>query len=131
MDDALRCTLTFLLTGMPCKTTVEDAALACIYVRDRICVPRDMTIWAAKRVRWGFTETAKLTGWDESRVKPVIVEKRLDQFPGPFSGDTQAIPDGLPRKFKEGKTPTAGAKKGATKGGKVEKKAAVKSTKKR
>lgn len=41
-------------------------------------VPRDMTIWAAKRIRWAFTETAKLQGYDESRVKTIIVEKRLD-----------------------------------------------------
>ena len=118
LDDGLRCALTFLLTGMPCKPTVEDAALACIYVRDRVCVPRDMTIWAAKRFRWALTETAKLQGYDESRVKPVIVEKRLDQFPGPFSGDTQVLPDGMKeiKKFKEGTTPELikGGRKKAT-----------------
>ena len=98
---------------------VEDAALACIYVRDRVCVPLDMTIWAAKRFRWALTETAKLQGYDESRVKRVIVEKRLDQFPGPFSGDTQVLPDGMKeiKKFKEGTTPElikGGARKKAT-----------------
>ena len=86
-DHGMRCCLTFMLTGQPIKCTVPDAANCCIYVRDRVCVPRDMTIHAAKRFRWALTETAKYSGADPKASKKVIIDKRMDQSAIPFVGD--------------------------------------------
>merc|ERR1712241_494327 len=78
VDPALRCTLTFLLTG----ETVEPPAgsdVALRYIRDRVNVPRDMTIWAARRLREALEVTAALAGDMEG---PAIPEKhRRDQDP--------------------------------------------------
>lgn len=101
-DHGMRCALTFLLTGQPIKPTVPDAGMACIYVRDRVCVPRDMTIWAAKYFRWCLTETAKLTTIDPERIRKIIEEKRYDQMPEPFVGDVQIRPAGLKMNFQAG-----------------------------
>ena len=47
-DEALRCALTWLLTGDEVPPPVgTDAALR--YVRDRVNVPRDMSVWAGAR----------------------------------------------------------------------------------
>ena len=50
-DDGLRSALTYMLTGYKTKPKVKNAHLALRYVRDRISVPRDMSIWSAKRLR--------------------------------------------------------------------------------
>ena len=61
VDEALRCALTLLLTGEPCLPPPDsDAALR--YVRDRVNVPRDMSLWAARRLREALHETASLAG---------------------------------------------------------------------
>jgi glutathione S-transferase len=59
-DDGLRSALTYLLTGQKVKPKTQNAHLALRYVRDRISVPRDMSIWSAKRLRQACEDTASL-----------------------------------------------------------------------
>ena len=47
----MRAALTYLLTGQKGAYLDRDSHLALRYVRDRISVPRDMSIWAARRLR--------------------------------------------------------------------------------
>ena len=82
VDEALRCAVTFLLTGELCLPPADsDAALR--YVRDRINVPRDMSLWAARRLRQALEATASVAG---PRQGPAIpTDHRRDQNPVPFS----------------------------------------------
>jgi glutathione S-transferase len=50
-DDGVRCALTLLLTGKQVTPVTKNADQAIRYIRDRISVPRDMSIWAAKNLR--------------------------------------------------------------------------------
>ena len=59
-DKGMRAALTYLLTGKKCSDMDEKSHLALRYVRDRICVPRDMNIWSAKRLRQACEDTAAL-----------------------------------------------------------------------
>lgn len=80
--EALRCALTRLMTGEPCEPPAgADAALR--YLRDRINVPRDMSIYAAKRLRQALEDTAALAG---DRQGPAIpLQHRRDQDPARFA----------------------------------------------
>ncbi|MEO0948786.1 MAG: glutathione S-transferase family protein [Cyanobacteria bacterium J06641_5] len=82
MEAALRCALTTLLTGEPCPPPAgTDVALR--YLRDRINVPRDMSIYAAKRLRQALEDTAALAG---DRQGPAIpLNHRRDQNPTEFA----------------------------------------------
>lgn len=80
-DVALRCALTKMMTGIICiPPKGSDAALR--YLRDRISVPRDMSIYAAKRLRTALEETASLIG--EVQPEPIPVKHRYDQNPVNF-----------------------------------------------
>jgi len=81
-DKALRCGLTLLMTGEVCQPPAEsDVGLR--YLRDRISVPRDMSIYAAKRLRTALEKTAALVG---ARQGPAIpVRHRRDQSPLDFA----------------------------------------------
>lgn len=80
-DIALRCALTKMSTGTICiPPTGTDVALR--YLRDRISVPRDMSIYAAKRLRTALEETASLVG--EAQPEPIPVKHRYDQNPVNF-----------------------------------------------
>ncbi len=80
-DLALRCALTTLITEQPCQPP-PDADVALRYIRDRISVPRDMSIYAAKRLRQALELTASLAG---DRQGPEIpVRHRRDQDPANF-----------------------------------------------
>ncbi|MEB3291040.1 MAG: glutathione S-transferase family protein [Leptolyngbya sp.] len=82
MDEALRCALTTLMTGEACDPPVgSDVALR--YLRDRISVPRDMSIYAAKRLREALEATAARAG--EGQPDPIPVNHRRDQNPQPFA----------------------------------------------
>ena len=80
-DEALRCALTKMMTDEICNPPSEsDVALR--YLRDRINVPRDMSIYAAKRLRTALEETAALAG--DRQSEPIPVRHRYDQNPASF-----------------------------------------------
>jgi glutathione S-transferase len=80
-DEALRCALTLMATGKVCTPPPgSDAALR--YLRDRISVPRDMSIYAAKRLKEALEETAALAG--DAQGTPIPVKHRRDQDPANF-----------------------------------------------
>lgn len=89
MDEALRCALTHLMTGNPCQPPMgADSALR--YLRDRISVPRDMSIYAAKRLRTSLEQTAALAG--NRQGTPIPTQHRRDQDPAQFvSLNTQRL----------------------------------------
>jgi glutathione S-transferase len=81
-DEALRCALTHLIKGEVCiPPTGSDVALR--YLRDRISVPRDMSIYAAKRLRESLEFTASLVG--KGQGTPIPVQHRRDQDPANFT----------------------------------------------
>jgi glutathione S-transferase len=80
-DEALRCALTHMMTGEVCNPPPEsDMALR--YLRDRISVPRDLSIYAAKRLRESLELTAALVG-DRQGI-PIPIKHRRDQDPANF-----------------------------------------------
>jgi glutathione S-transferase len=82
VDEALRCTLTQMMTGVVCIPPLgSDTALR--YLRDRINVPRDMSIYAAKRLRAALEATAALVG--DSQGSPIPFNHRRDQNPADFA----------------------------------------------
>jgi glutathione S-transferase len=81
-DEALRCALTLMMTGEVCTPPAgSDAALR--YLRDRVNVPRDMSIYAAKRLREALEETAALVG--DGQGSPILLKHRRDQDPANFN----------------------------------------------
>jgi glutathione S-transferase len=82
VDQALRCALTTMMTGETC-TPPPGADLALRYLRDRISVPRDMSIYAAKRLRQALESTAALAG--EGQGSPIPINHRRDQDPANFA----------------------------------------------
>jgi glutathione S-transferase len=83
-DEALRCALTSMMTGESC-TPPAGAAPALRYLRDRINVPRDMSIYAAKRLRKALETTAALVG--DGQGTPIPFNHRRDQNPADFSNN--------------------------------------------
>ncbi|OIP75419.1 MAG: glutathione S-transferase [Oscillatoriales cyanobacterium CG2_30_44_21] len=81
-DEALRCALTNMMTDEVCQPP-SDSDIALRYLRDRINVPRDMSIYAAKRLRTSLEETAALVG--DRQGLPIPVRHRRDQNPTEFS----------------------------------------------
>ncbi|MBD2418432.1 glutathione S-transferase family protein [Anabaena cylindrica FACHB-243] len=80
-DQALRCALTQMMTGKDCVPPPgSDVALR--YLRDRINVPRDMSIYAAKRLRESLEKTAALAG--DGQPEPLPTKHRRDQDPSNF-----------------------------------------------
>ena len=77
-DQALRCALTNLITDAECVPP-PDSDMALRYLRDRVSVPRDMSIYAAKRLREALEKTAALVG-DRQGV-PIPFKHRRDQDP--------------------------------------------------
>jgi len=81
-DEALRCALTHMMTGEQCFPSAgTDQGLR--YLRDRISVPRDMSIYAAKRLREALENTAALVG--DRQGPPIPVQHRRDQNPIEFA----------------------------------------------
>lgn len=81
-DEALRCALTHLMTGTSCQPQ-SGAELGLRYLRDRINVPRDMSIHAAKRLRESLEQTAALLS--DRQSTPIPVRDRRDQNPIEFA----------------------------------------------
>ena len=82
IDEALRSALTALITGKPCLPP-PGSDLALRYLRDRISVPRDMSIYAAKRLRESLEATAALAG--DRQGPPIPLKHRRDQNPTEFA----------------------------------------------
>jgi glutathione S-transferase len=81
-DVALRCALTSMMTGESCQPPAETE-VGLRYLRDRINVPRDMSIYAAKHLRTALEATAALAG---NRQGPAIpLHHRRDQDPANFA----------------------------------------------
>ncbi len=82
IDEALRCALTQMMTGEDCvPPPASDLALR--YLRDRVNVPRDMSIYAAKRLREALESTAALVGSRQN--PPIALNHRRDQNPVNFA----------------------------------------------
>ncbi len=85
-DQALRCALTNLITGETCvPPRGSDSGLR--YLRDRINVPRDMSIYAGKRLRAALEATAALVG--DAQGPAIPVRNRYDQNPVEFAPDRE------------------------------------------
>ncbi len=81
-DQALRCALTLMIKGVETvPPTGSDQGLR--YLRDRINVPRDMSIFAAKRLREALEKTATLAGAGQG--EPIPIKHRRDQNPIQFT----------------------------------------------
>jgi glutathione S-transferase len=80
-DEALRCALTTMMTGEPCQPPA-GSDLALRYLRDRISVPCDMSIYAARRLRASLEATAALAG--DRQAPPIPVKHRRDRDPAHF-----------------------------------------------
>jgi len=83
LDTALRCALTRLVRPQdpPCPPPPGSAA-GLRYLRDRISVPRDMSLHAARCLRHALEATAALDG--EQQGPPLGLRERRDQDPRPF-----------------------------------------------
>lgn len=92
-DLPLRCALTLLASGREVPPPAGSAA-GLRYLRDRICVPRDMPLHAARQLRRCLERTAFLDPADPAaRALPIPTTHRRDQDPAPFllaSGDRAA-----------------------------------------
>jgi glutathione S-transferase len=81
---ALRCALTLLVSGEACAPPARTAA-GLRYLRDRISVPRDMPLHAARRLRQALERTAGLDPVEPGAEGPALaLRNRLDQDPRPF-----------------------------------------------
>ena len=78
---SLRCALTRLMKGTPCQPTA-GAERGLRSLRDRISVPRDMGVHAARLLRQALEDTASLRG--PGQGPPIPVRHRRDQDPAPF-----------------------------------------------
>lgn len=77
-DQALRCALTMMMTNEVCVPP-DGSDFGLRYLRDRINVPRDMSIYAAKRLREALEKTAALAG--DRQGPPIPMKHRRDQDP--------------------------------------------------
>ena len=83
-DQALRCALTSMMTDEICMPPAgSDSGLR--YLRDRISVPRDMSIYAAKQLRKSLQATSALVGTGQGT--PIPFNHRRDQNPANFAGN--------------------------------------------
>ena len=83
-DPALRSALTHLLTGAAVPPPGGSAA-GLRYLRDRISVPRDMPLHAARHLRRALEATARLDPRDPgAQPAPIPQQHRRDQDPRPF-----------------------------------------------
>ncbi len=83
-DPALRSALSFLVTGEAVPPPPRSAA-GLRHLRDRISVPRDMPLHAARRLRQALETTARLDpATPEAQGESIPTQHRRDQDPRPF-----------------------------------------------
>ncbi len=83
-DQALRAALTHLVRGLDIPPPAGSAT-ALRALRDRISVPRDMPLHAARRLRQALERTATLDPLDPTGQGPALpLQHRRDQDPAPF-----------------------------------------------
>jgi glutathione S-transferase len=82
IDEALRCALTAMMTGKA-SLPPADADVGLRYVRDRISVPRDMSIHAAQQLRSVLESTAALVG--DQPGPAISMQHRRDPDPASFA----------------------------------------------
>ena len=83
-EPALRCALSHLILGKECVPP-QGSAAGLRHLRDRISVPRDMPLHAARRLRQSLERTAALDPLDPSAAGVALpVQHRRDQDPAPF-----------------------------------------------
>jgi glutathione S-transferase len=83
-NQPLRCALTLLITGRSC-VPAPGSAEGLRYLRDRICVPRDMPLHSARLLRSALEATARLDSLDPTiQAEPIPMAHRRDQDPRPF-----------------------------------------------
>ncbi len=82
IDEALRCGLTKLMTGESVQPPA-GSEVGLRYLRDRINVPRDMSIYAAKRLRQALEDTAAMVSDKQGPAIPI--RNRYDQNPKEFA----------------------------------------------
>jgi len=92
VDEALRHALTTLVSGEICGVVDKEMATALLYIRDRVNVPRDMSVWAARRMRAALSQTAEAAG--PVKVLPIPFENRYDQQPAQFNYAVQPVVGG-------------------------------------
>ncbi len=97
-DPALRCALT-ALAGGPLVAPPPGSASGLRYLRDRISVPRDMSLHAARRLRQALEATASCTETETAapsngqvQPPPLPSRHRRDQDPHPFLSAHRAAP---------------------------------------
>jgi glutathione S-transferase len=76
-DQALACALTHLVSGEACPPPAGSAA-GLRYLRDRICVPRDMSLHGARRLRQALESTAQL---DPEAANPLLSPISMGPIP--------------------------------------------------
>lgn len=90
-EQALRCALTQLALGRD-VVPPPGSATGLRYLRDRISVPRDMPLHAARRLRWSLERTASLDPLDPTaQGLPLSLKHRRDQDPEPFLSGAAAV----------------------------------------
>ncbi|MBD2549487.1 glutathione S-transferase family protein [Microcystis elabens FACHB-917] len=93
-DRPLRCALTRLISGQDCPPP-PGSARGLRYLRDRISVPRDMPLHAARLLRRTLEATARLDPADPHGAgDPIPVQHRRDQDPSPFLAAATRPPGG-------------------------------------
>ena len=87
-DAALRCALTHMMSGKVCAPP-EGSDVGLRYLRDRINVPRDMSLYAARQLRSALEDTAALVG--DRQGSPIPIQHRRDQDPLEFATDSAQL----------------------------------------
>ena len=81
IDEPLRVALTYMMTGQ-LESISDGTEIGLRYIRDRVCVPRDMPIWSARRFRQALEVVASTVS--SSQGPPIPLIHRRDQDPKPF-----------------------------------------------
>ena len=85
-DQPLRAALTCLIQGQLCSPN-KGTASGLRYLRDRISVPRDMPLLAARKLRQVLEKTAQIDNSDQG--PSIATANRFDQNPEPFLKNPQ------------------------------------------